>query len=87
MRADGTIEPVEVISAEELSRRWIRKEAARGYADCNLVYDSRDYQPDYGKRLAEAFFQKEKIERWRDGLILIAGIIVLAELGAVLSTL
>lgn len=57
--ADHTPIEIRVVSLAESQdawRRWIKREAARGYAEAHLAHDSRDQALTYAERMVvEAF--------------------------------
>lgn len=61
MNADRTVIEVEVINAADFHRKFIHKEAARGYAEAHLVYDSREARPSYAERLVGAKWDKPAV--------------------------
>jgi hypothetical protein len=55
--ADHTPIEIRVVSLAESQdawRRWIKREAARGYAEAHLAHDSRDQALTYAERMVKA---------------------------------
>jgi hypothetical protein len=56
--ADGSEIQIRVVSMSEMAYDHTRREAARGYAEAHLVYDSREAElNNYPRRLIKAFLE------------------------------